>query len=229
MRLLTNNLATKDNTTVNNELTTFPVANQYNNVLVEKTYIEDYQDVDLGSAQNIKAIAFKYTQISSTPTITLYGASTLGGSDYSIVLTEDVTFIDETWQYWRLEGDIPFYSNYLDIGDYLQFPGVQSFPTPDENNTDNVNITNSGQIYVTEGTVLKEISVPIAWNTQAEYQAFIEWYRSSDRKNNHFLVLFEDCMDVTPFEPFFCKLMGNISPSRDRLALEYTLTFREGK
>lgn len=230
MRLLIDNLANKDNTAVNTQLSTFPALNQYTNVLVEKTFLTDFEDIDLGSAQNINGVSIKFTETGNTPVITLYGSSTPGGlGDFSLVITQDVHFIDETWRYWRIASTENIYLNNTYLGVYFQWPGVMNSPIPNELDTDIIGITNSSQIYVTEGDNYKELTVDIATSTRAEYEAFLTWYKSSDRKNNHILVLFEECMGSIVFVPFFAKLIGGIQPSRDIVNYDYALTFREGK
>ena len=50
MRILTTNKATATNTTVNGVSTSFPKENLYNNTLIEKTYFDDYIDIEIGRA-----------------------------------------------------------------------------------------------------------------------------------------------------------------------------------
>jgi hypothetical protein len=101
MRLLVNNKATESNTTVNGVTTAFPTANMYNNVLIEKTYFEDYIDIDLGSAKLITAIGIQSSDINYA---LLAGSSDLSSNlpEYTAYLTDNVKFINETYRYWRL-------------------------------------------------------------------------------------------------------------------------------
>jgi len=228
MRHLINNLANKDNTTVNDEQVFFPVENQYSNILVEKTQLNLFMDIDLGASVNIKAVSIFKTQITSSPILTIFGSDTFAGADFSLVLTEDVHFIDETFRFWRVTTNTPTFINNAYFGVFFEWPGVKNSPIPEELNTDVIGITNSSQIYTTQGDQYKQITVDIAISTRKEYEEFLAWYKSDDRKNNHVLVMFEDNID-TLYDPFFAKLMGNIVPSKDIVNYDYSLTFREAK
>ena len=101
MRILINNKATEDNTTVNEVTTAFPVSYMYSNTLIEKTYFEDYIDIDLGQAEDVDSIAIVGSdgayilQANSVP-------ASWGTPAYQTTLTEEVTFISETYRYWRI-------------------------------------------------------------------------------------------------------------------------------
>ena len=74
MRILINNKATEDNTTVNEVTTAFPVSYMYSNTLIEKTYFEDYIDIDMVNAHPTILLYIQQTYFKQLkcPTLTKY-------------------------------------------------------------------------------------------------------------------------------------------------------------
>lgn len=225
MRLLISNKITAAMITVNNESTAFPKANMINNNLIEKTFFTDYIDIDFGSAVTIDAIAL----VSASTGITLSANSTpaWGSPPFTTVITSEVTFINESYRYWRISKTGDFFINYFYLGEFLQMPGVEDFPTPQEITTDVVSTTQSGQIYTTPGITFKTQEFSFPYTIQADYDAFKTWWKSDDRTNNIFLVPFESDMDI--FEPYFCKVLSNNIGDRSRLAYSWSITVQEAK
>jgi hypothetical protein len=122
----------------------------------------------------------------------------------------------------------PGLMNYLYIGNSLQIPAINGYSTPDLNDTDAVARTSGHQIITTPGTFFQTQEFPVSGSTQAQYVAFLDWYKSSDRAKNHLIVPFENSMDCSPFEPYYAKIFANFN-SRVNLAFDYTITTEESK
>lgn len=218
MRLLINNLANASNTTVNTPDADFPVANQYNNLLVEYTSISDHQDIDLtATPPSINTIGIVFSGQSS---IQVYGSNTLGGTDFSQVITASVTFLSsaQTYRYWRFEvigGGTNI--NHLYIGSYLQLGGVLADNpiTPEFTDTD-VSVTSQmGQKYSTAGIIIKNYSTVNVVDTDGtQYESFMDWWVTTDRLKHFLFVPFEDSLTQYPFKPFYCRLTNPTSPRR---------------
>lgn len=230
MRLLLNNLATLDNSTIATENSTFPLSNAYNNYLIEKTSLIDNIAIDLGSAQGIDTFSFIYT---GTANITLKAGTTSAVTDYSSAITDDVTFFNtETYRYWQIETDADIFVSHIYLGDYVQL-SVKADPliNPEYPSTDVSNTSTGGQNYSTPGVVLKNYSsftVVDVLNTS--YQTFITWWLSTNRINHFMFVPFEDNMTTFNFIPFYCKLTNPSSPVRSLNGYyEWNITITEVK
>jgi len=136
---------------------------------------------------------------------------------------------NRSFRYWRIEVDTPIYVNYLYLGIYLQFYGHNNYPTPSIANSDQTNITNSGQVYTTIGTPTKAISFDFIISTEAEYTSIMNWYLSDERAKNSVIVPFEDDIDKEIVKPFFSKLSSELEPARDLNTYDYTLSWIEAK
>lgn len=129
--------------------------------------------------------------------------------------------------------DIPYsteeegYINYFYLGEYLQLPGIRAGSTPSRLTTDVTNVSASGQINTTRGIVYKTQSFIFPDTTQQEFDDFVTWWESDDRTNNHFIVQFEEDMDI--FLPFFCKITNYEVDTRNILAYNWLINVQEAK
>lgn len=101
MRILVDNKVTDSMLTVNEESTAFPSENMLDNQVVTKTYFEDYIDIDFGSAVDIDSIGL----VESTEDgvfVQANSSASWGDPPFSQYITEEVTFISETYRYWRI-------------------------------------------------------------------------------------------------------------------------------
>lgn len=199
MRLLVNNKANATNTTVNGEIGSFPKRYMFENQFVTKTFFTNTIDIDLGSAQNITAIACYGTDSSYT----VKAGTTASVTDYSNTVT-DVLFLDETYRYWQISKTGDGYINHLYLGEFLAMPGATHGATPQRVASDVVNTTSGGQKYVTNGHIIKTLSLSFPGATRAEWLAFNDWFESTDRINSFIFVQFENT--TSTFPPFFARI-----------------------
>ena len=211
--------------TVQTESNAFPKENMINNVLNEKTLVTTYFDVDFGSALTIDSIGL----LAEGSGWTVTAGASLGASTFSQAISDTVTFISQTWRYWRFTTSAPDYMEYVYLGEYLQIPQIVPGSTPQPTATDVKNRTSGGQVYPTQGTIVKMQDVTAIGLTATEFETINTWYYSSDRVNNHIVVPFESSMTVYPFEPYFAEISGYGSFKRDVLAYDIKFKLEEAK
>jgi hypothetical protein len=224
MRILTDNKAKTSNTTVNGVTTAFPASNLYSNILIEKTYFDDYIDIDFGSATTIDSIGL----ISSATGITVSANSTAswGAPPFTTTITNQVTFINQSYRYWRIAKSGTNKINYLYLGEYMQLDCMQIGSTPLPNVTDITNFSIMGTTEQTRGIVYNTQPFRFPLATEAEWTVFDTWYRSNDRINAHLIVPFES---DTPIESYFANIFNYAIPNRDKSVYDYSFSVREAK
>jgi len=227
MRILHDNFL-DDSTTVFNvnvPNTAFPIANLTSNILAERTEFDDYIVVDLGSAKNITAVALG----NESDAVTIEGNATdsWGGPSFTQLLTEDVTFINETYRYWRI------YTNatdtrlgYFFLGTFLQLPPTDGQHINAINNTDIKSFSSNGQSYNTRGIIFNTESITFPEVTKTERDTFQTFYTSADRANNYYIVQFED--NISGYPPYF-GTVTEYDPARDIRSFSFNLQIREAK
>jgi hypothetical protein len=225
MRILKSNKITSSLITVQSESNAFPKENMVNNVLNEKTYVTTYFDVDFGSAVTVDSIGI----LAEGSGWTVTAGATLGASTFTQVISDTVTFINQTWRYWRFTTSSADYMEYIYLGEYLQIPQITPGSTPQPTSTDVKNRTSGGQVYPTQGTIVKSQDVVAVGLNATEFEAINTWYYSSDRVNNHIVVPFEGSMTVYPFEPYFAEISGYGSFKRDVLAYDIKFKVEQAK
>jgi hypothetical protein len=229
MRFLVNNKINDSTTTitVNNENTNFPKENMLGNILVEKTEFDDNIVIDFGSAVTIDSVGFIAED--SGYTLQAHTADSWGSPAFSTSLTAEVTFISQSYRYWRLyKSGFTGFVNYLYLGEYLQMPGFIPNTFRNPNTTDITNTSQSAQNYTTEGVIFNTQSFEFPGPTWASFQLFETWYRSSDRVNHFMFVPYENSM--TTIVPYYAKLGSvNIPDSRFNDSIPFEITIREVK
>lgn len=109
-----NNLITINNCSVNNEKSAFPLENMLSNVLIEKTFMDSYIDIDFGSDISIDTIGFIGD---FNPLIYASSSPIYSSSDYLTTLSEILTFINQTYRYWTIANQILYFiQNYTSTG-----------------------------------------------------------------------------------------------------------------
>lgn len=224
MYILANNLATTSNTTVNGVTTAFPKEYMYNNTLIEKTYFDDYIDIDLGSAKNIKAIGLVSEDTGIT--VSANSSASWGSPPYTTTVTNQVTLIDQTYRYWRIAKSGTNKINYFYLGVYNDHDYQAPNSTPTPNTTDISNASSMGVVNTTHGIyyITQDFSFPIA--TEAEWELFDDWYQTTDRSNSHLIVPFP--LD-TPIESYFGIVTTYDPPTRDKSNYSFAFGTRQVK
>lgn len=228
MRLLINNKVLLPTITVNNPSTAFPPENLINNNLIESTFFEDFIDIDLVTAQLINAVALVGTDASYV--LQANSVQVWTSPPFEQTITDDVTFISETFRFWRITfsgGTGTSNINYFYLGEFLQLPGMVDFPTPQEISNDITNTTQSGQKFTTPGITFKTQEFSFPDTSQTDYDAFKSWWKSDNRSDNIFLVQFEN--DMILFEPYFAKILDFTVDERNYLAYSWGILAEEAK
>jgi len=225
MRLLINNKLETATLTVNVPSDAFPIGNLISQILVERVEFTDWIEIDLGSAQKITAVAFA----NNSDAITIQGntVNVWGAPPFSQALTEEVTFIDETFRFWRIfVGSAVSRLGYFYLGEFLQLPhnDIATYPDPETNDIEG--ITSNRQIHTTQGTVYNLQNVNFEFTTLQERQDFENWWRSPDRATNHFFVPYELLIATNP--PYFAKIT-DYEQDRDHKEFGFTMTVTEAK
>ncbi|NIU83404.1 MAG: hypothetical protein GWN64_07975 [Candidatus Thorarchaeota archaeon] len=155
-----NNLITEANCTVNGESTNFPKENMLSDRLVERTYFEDYIDIDLGSAVNIDVATFLASEecqllANSSPSWT--------SPPFALPLSNTVNLINQTYRYWRIVVFVQYGVNYVNGNDvYLDFPSG-TYRTP--SNLVPIDINGTGAMSLRIGSNYWELASGIGAGT----------------------------------------------------------------
>lgn len=225
MRFLTNNLITTDNITVNEPSISFPAENLVSNTFIERTQFDDYIVVDLGSAKNIKYVA--YGNSSDAITIQANATDSWGSPTFSQVLTAEVTEIDQTFQFWRIyTGATASRLGYFSLSGFLQLPPTDGLHDRQEIKTDIKNPSSMSSIFPTSGYVYKseEVNFPIVFLDERE--TFLDWWRSTDSAYNHYIIPFEE--NMTDFPPYFGNVLSS-EETREKTNYTFKINIREAK
>jgi hypothetical protein len=229
MRLLTDNKLTLSTTTitVNNENAAFPKANMLGNILVEKTAFDDNIVIDFGSAVTIDAVGFIAED--SGYTLQAHTSDSWGAPSFSQVITAEVTFINQTYRYWRLyQSSFSGFINHFYLGEYMQMPSFTPNTFRQINNNDISNTSQSGQVYTTLGITFKTDSFTFPGPSYTEYSTFETWYNSDDRVNHFMFVPYEN--DMTTIAPYFARLDEfEVPQDRDYNSIPFSINVREVK
>ena len=256
MRLNVKNKANSTNTTIQSEDSLQPLANQFNNLLIEGTKLTTYQDILLTAPIQINALGIVQT---GSAVLTLTGGNFLGDNEFSLVITQEVHYLTEpntgnllanndnlivnggdnlivnnadnyNYKFWRLTASIPTVINHFYLGKYMQLGGVFEEPTPEYSTTDIEVSSVGGQSYNSQGITLKSYDKIRTLETDDfQFEEFFTWWLSSDRMNHFMFVLFENDITTFPYQPFYAKLNGNGTPTRDKISHEWELSIREVK
>jgi hypothetical protein len=200
MRILINNLLEDADFTVNNPSEAFPIANIYNDSPTERVQFDSTIVIDLGSAESITAIA--YLNTTDAITIEANSSDSWGAPAFSQTLTSEVTFVSQTYRYWRINtGQTASRLGYFYLGSYINVSDTDGTHELITNKTDIKNPTSMSSIFPTRGInyITEEYFFPIM--DFAERGIFSTWWDSSDSVKNHFIVPFED--NLTDYPPYF--------------------------
>jgi len=226
MRFLISNKLTADNVTLTGAKVSFPLVNMLGNVLIEKTAFTDEVYIDMGSAQLINGIGLIVDDLTGYTIEGNASAVWTTSPAYSASLTSSVTFISETYRYWKIKKTGDNLINHLFLGEYYQMisPIVGSFPSIINND---VIITSlSGTANITAGILIKSWAYEFHSVLYSVWDSFISLYNSL-RGTCFMLVPFEESMTIYP--PFFVRMGEYETTARDKLIVDFKQNFIEVK